>query len=104
MNESDVNIKHLARLANISIDEQQQVIFRRELSDILNMISGLKNVITDNITPLAHALSETQPLSQQQAPHRTDSITEQNQRDRLLNNAPCTEDGLYIVPSFMETE
>ena len=62
MNDYNIDIRHLAKLANISIDEQQQLIFRRELSDILDMISDLKNVSTDNIPPLAHALGEPQPL------------------------------------------
>ena len=97
MNNVTLDIQHLAKLANIGIQPQQESLLRQELEDIIDMIDLLQKADTTNIEPLSHPLDQTQPL-------RVDRVTESNQRDCLQQNAPEVNEGLFIVPQFVETE
>ena len=94
---NDINIAKLAQLTNLDLDESQQNVLHQELSEILTLINQLQEVNTDHIAPLAHPHDQGQPL-------RADRINEKDQRDVLQAGAPAVEDGLFIVPQFIETE
>ncbi|MDA0279688.1 MAG: aspartyl-tRNA(Asn)/glutamyl-tRNA(Gln) amidotransferase subunit C [Pseudohongiellaceae bacterium] len=85
-------IAHLARL-HISESETEEVTTR--ITDILTLIDQMQSVDTEAVEPLAHPLDLVQRL-------RADEITEENQRDRLQQLAPASEDGLYLVPKVLE--
>ena len=85
-------IAHLARL-HISESETEEVATR--ITDILSLIDQMQSVDTEAVEPLAHPLDLVQRL-------RADEITEDNQRDRLQQLAPASEDGLYLVPKVLE--
>jgi len=44
---------------------------------------------------MAHPLDAIQKL-------RVDEVSEENQRDKLLNIAPASEDGLFLVPKVID--
>jgi len=93
LEKSDVEkIAHLARL-QIDDNEAQEVAGR--ISSILDMIDQMQGIDTDAVTPLAHPFDAVQRL-------RPDVVTESNQRDYLQQNAPATQDGLYLVPKVIE--
>jgi len=93
LEKSDVEkIAHLARL-QIDDNEVQEVAGR--ISSILDMIDQMQGIDTDAVTPLAHPFDAVQRL-------RPDVVTESNQRDYLQQNAPATQDGLYLVPKVIE--
>ena len=85
-------IAHLAQL-RISEFETREVMTR--ITDILALIDQMKSVDTDAVEPLAHPLDLVQRL-------RADKITEENQRDKLQQLAPASEDGLYLVPKVLD--
>lgn len=85
-------IAHLARL-HISESETEEVTTR--ITDILTLIDQMQSVDTETVEPLAHPQDLVQRL-------RADEITEENQRDRLQQLAPASEDGLYLVPKVLE--
>ncbi|PCI80978.1 MAG: Asp-tRNA(Asn)/Glu-tRNA(Gln) amidotransferase GatCAB subunit C [SAR86 cluster bacterium] len=85
-------IAHLARL-HISESETEEVTTR--ITDILTLIDQMQSVDTEGVEPLAHPLDVVQRL-------RVDEITEEDQRDRLQQLAPASEDGLYLVPKVLE--
>lgn len=85
-------IAHLARL-HISESETEEVTTR--ITDILALIDQMQTVDTSAVEPLAHPLDLVQRL-------RADEITEENQRDRLQQLAPASEDGLYLVPKVLD--
>ena len=85
-------IAHLARL-HISESETEEVTTR--ITDILDLIDQMQSVNTEGVEPLAHPLDAVQRLC-------IDEITEENQRDRLQQLAPASEDGLYLVPKVLE--
>jgi len=85
-------IAHLARLG-ISADDVPE--YARNLSAILAFVEQLSRVDTTGVEPLAHPLEATQRL-------RPDAVTEQDEREKFLRNAPLTEAGLYLVPRVVE--
>jgi aspartyl-tRNA(Asn)/glutamyl-tRNA(Gln) amidotransferase subunit C len=87
-----LNIAHLARLnlAEHEVDKYQQ-----HLTKILDLAAQIQQVDTDGITPMSHPLKLTQRS-------RPDTVTEDNQRQRLLAGAPKTEAGVFLVPTVIE--
>lgn len=89
----DVNkIAHLARLA---INPQDVNQYAQNLSSILDLITQMNTLNTDQVMPMAHPLDQTQRL-------RQDLVTEVNQRELFQRIAPQVEDGLYLVPKVIE--
>ncbi|WP_281646800.1 Asp-tRNA(Asn)/Glu-tRNA(Gln) amidotransferase subunit GatC [Parendozoicomonas sp. Alg238-R29] len=86
------SVAHLARLS-ISEDEVRQT--TEQITAIMGLIDEMQAVDTNGIDPLAHPLDAVQRL-------RADEVTESNQREKLQNNAPATEDGLFLVPKVIE--
>ena len=90
-------ISHLTTLAQLEISPDEVDTVTRKIDHILEMIETVTRADTDHVKPLSHPLDTQQPL-------RTDKITETDQHTRYQKIAPSTENGLYIVPQFIETE
>jgi len=88
-------VKKVAHLARLRIDEQDIPGYTRDLSAILALAEQMQAVATEDVAPLAHPLDMTQRL-------RPDAVTETNQRELFQTNAPLTENGLYLVPKVIE--
>lgn len=88
-------VRNIAHLARLGIDEQDIPAYARNLSDILAFVEQLNAADTSDIAPLAHPLDATQRL-------RSDAVTEVDQRDHFQSIAPQVEAGLYLVPKVIE--
>ncbi|MEJ2646741.1 MAG: Asp-tRNA(Asn)/Glu-tRNA(Gln) amidotransferase subunit GatC [Gammaproteobacteria bacterium] len=88
-------VRKIAHLARLGIDEQDIPAYARNLSDILAFVEQLNAADTSDIAPLAHPLDATQRL-------RSDAVTEVDQRDHFQSIAPQVEAGLYLVPKVIE--
>ena len=88
-------VEKIAHLAQLHISEFETREVTARIIDILALIDQMKSVDTDAIEPLAHPLDLVQRL-------RADKITEGNQRDKLQQLAPASEDGLYLVPKVLD--
>ena len=95
MSISREDIENAAHLARIAIDEQTVATTTERIASVLTMVDQLQSMETSDIPPLAHPLDTVQRL-------RADSVTEDNQRESLLTNAPTQEDGLFLVPKVIE--
>jgi len=89
------DVEKIAHLARLQIDETKVPDYVSTLSSILDLITRLQAVDTDNIEPMAHPLDATQRL-------REDEVTETDKRDKYQAIAPATEAGLYLVPKVIE--
>ena len=89
------DVKKIANLARLQIDEADIPEYAKNLSNILGLVEQMDAVDTDNVLPMAHPLDAVQRL-------RTDEVTEQNQRDHFQKHAPKVENGLYLVPKVIE--
>ncbi len=85
----------IARLARLSIDEQDIPDYSDELSNILSLVERMNSVSSEGISPISHPLDLSARL-------RADKVTEKNQREKFQQNAPLTDDGCYLVPKVIE--
>lgn len=89
------DIKHLATLASITIDQQQLSQLTEDIQAIMQFVRQLESVDTNNISPLQHPLNTSQPL-------RADIPNNQDCSAELAAIAPHFVDNLYLVPKVID--
>lgn len=92
---ANIDIDHLARLAQLALSESEQMAVRQDLEKIIEMVDQMQAVDTEGVIPLAHPLETEQRL-------RPDVVTETVDRALYQNGAPATRDGLYLVPRVVD--
>jgi aspartyl-tRNA(Asn)/glutamyl-tRNA(Gln) amidotransferase subunit C len=85
-------IAHLARI-EVSDAEAQQTLL--QLNGIFELIEQMRAVDTAGIEPMSHPLGGSQRL-------RDDAVTEGDEREANMRNAPASEQGLFLVPKVIE--
>ncbi|HIP81668.1 MAG TPA: Asp-tRNA(Asn)/Glu-tRNA(Gln) amidotransferase subunit GatC [Leucothrix mucor] len=88
-------VKKIAFLARLSIKEENIEQYSQDLSSIFGLVEEMNAAKTDNIEAMAHPQDAMQRL-------RDDVVTEVNQREKLMSNAPNTQDGLFLVPKVLD--
>ncbi len=88
-------VKKIAKLVCLSVDEADMPSYATNLSNILELVAQMDAVDTTGVTPMSHPFDAVQRL-------REDVVTDFNRRDDFLGMAPKTEDGLYLVPKVIE--
>jgi aspartyl-tRNA(Asn)/glutamyl-tRNA(Gln) amidotransferase subunit C len=89
------DVRRVAGLARIAVDESEARAVLAQLNDVFGLIARMQAVDTRGIEPMSHALDLTQRL-------RRDVVTETDQHDRFQAIAPHVEGGLYLVPKVIE--
>ena len=89
------DIEKVAKLARIQITEEHIPEVTNSINDVLGLIDKMSSVDTSSVEPLANPHDAVQTL-------RTDEVTAINERDKLLSNAPASEEGLFLVPKVIE--
>lgn len=89
------DVKRIARLARIEIDDAQAQATQVQLNNIFGLIATMQAVDTQGIAPMAHAQEVTQRL-------RDDAVTETDRHAAFQAIAPAVENGLYLVPKVIE--
>jgi len=88
-------VKKIAFLARLSIQEENIEQYSQDLSNIFGLVEQMNATDVKKIEPMAHPQDAMQRL-------RDDVVTEENQREKLLSNAPLSEDGLFLVPKVLD--
>jgi aspartyl-tRNA(Asn)/glutamyl-tRNA(Gln) amidotransferase subunit C len=95
MSLSQDDVKRIARLARIEIDDVQAQATQAQLNSIFNLIATMQAVDTQGIAPMAHAQEVYQRL-------RDDAVTETDRHAAFQAIAPAVENDLYLVPKVIE--
>ena len=82
-------VEHVARLARLSLGAEERELFARQLEEILAWAESLQALEVSEVPPMAHPLSPE---------WREDAPREGLPRDRVLDAAPDTVEGLFRVP------
>jgi aspartyl-tRNA(Asn)/glutamyl-tRNA(Gln) amidotransferase subunit C len=91
----DDEVKAIAKLARIEIDNGDIPAFAKDLSQIIGFIAQMNTIDTHDVEPLAHPLEPVAVL-------RPDEVTETNNRDLYQSGAPQIKGGLYLVPKVID--
>ena len=95
MNISKQDVEHVAKLARLSLSEDEKQLFTRQLSDILTYIGKLNELDTENVEPTSHVLDLHTVL-------REDAVRESLNPEEVLSNAPDREGSFFKVPKIIE--
>lgn len=89
------DVKKIAHLARLGIDEKDVASYAKDLSGMLELMVQMGELDTDSVEPMAHPQDLMQRL-------RDDAVTEPDLRDKFQSIAPQTEAGLYLVPKVID--
>jgi aspartyl-tRNA(Asn)/glutamyl-tRNA(Gln) amidotransferase subunit C len=89
-------VKKIANLAKLHIEEREISTYAQHLSTILNFIEQISQVDTQDIEPMSH------PLENMSQRMREDKITETVNRDVFQALSAHHEAGLYLVPLVID--
>ena len=92
---TDQDIKRIAELSRIAVNEAEITDARAKLNSIFALIEKMQSVNTDGVEPMAHPQDVSLRL-------REDEVTETNRRDDFLALAPQAQDGMFLVPKVIE--
>jgi len=88
-------IKHVSKLARISVDDKKIDSLTKDLSSIFKFIEQLNELNTENVEPLSSILNE--PLRS-----RKDEINDGKIREKILKNSPKKNEEFFVVPKVIE--
>lgn len=88
-------IIHIAKLANLSLTDEEIDKYTNDMQEILTFANTVNNVNTDNIDELA-SLEENYNV------FRKDEVKAFGNREELLKNAPSQEDGMFKIPKVIK--
>ncbi|MDZ4198110.1 MAG: Asp-tRNA(Asn)/Glu-tRNA(Gln) amidotransferase subunit GatC [Kiritimatiellia bacterium] len=94
-NHKTIDVAHIARLARIGLREEEVPKLEEQLGRILTHVDRILAIDVSEIEPMAHAVAV-------QNVFREDMPSPVQPRERTLENAPATRDGLFIVPRILE--
>ncbi len=87
-------VERAAKIAMIKISEEEAVTLAKELTDIIEYVSMVKDVDTEGVPPTIHVL----PISNVM---REDEASSFGNREGLLSQGPETENGHFKVPRII---
>jgi aspartyl-tRNA(Asn)/glutamyl-tRNA(Gln) amidotransferase subunit C len=96
MNLTPDDVKKIARLARLALDESELPTYVASLSSIITMVEQLNAAEIAHIDPMAH------PLASQVQRLRPDVVADAEQREKYQRNAARVEAGLYLVPKVID--
>ena len=88
-------VKHISKLARISLDEKKVDSLSKDLTSIISFIEKLNTLNTDKITPLTSIINAS-------LKSRKDEIKDGKIRDQILKNSPEKNDEFFVVPKVIE--
>ena len=88
-------VKHISKLAKISLDEKKAKKFEADLNSIFKWIEQLNELKTENVEPLS-SIAETKLRL------RKDEIKTKNIKDEVLKNSPDENTDFFVVPKVVE--
>jgi aspartyl-tRNA(Asn)/glutamyl-tRNA(Gln) amidotransferase subunit C len=95
MSLSTADVRKVATLARLAMNDTEIEAARAQLSGIFELIAEMQAVDTTGIEPMSHAQDLSQRL-------REDIVSEANQRELFQSIAPQVESSLYLVPQVIE--
>ena len=88
-------VKKVAKLSRISLDDSKLESLSKDLDSILNFVEQLNKVETKKTEPLTSIVDKTlEP--------RNDKINDGKIKDQILKNSPDKNEEFFIVPKVVE--
>jgi len=92
---SNEEVKHIAKLAKLSLSDEEVEKYSKDLGDIATFVEQLNEIDISGVEPTAHILDKKNVF-------RKDEKKESFPREQILKNAPSKEAGCISVPKVVE--
>ena len=88
-------VKHISKLARISLDDKKIEGLAKDLSSIMKFIEKLNELNTENTIPLTSIINAS-------LKSRGDEVKDGEIRDQILKNSPDKNKEFFVVPKVIE--
>lgn len=88
---SDETIEYVGILAKLELSEEEREKAKTDMGRMLDYIDKLGEVDTSGVEPMSHVFPVENVF-------REDVVTNGDDRERLLSNAPQEKDGMFVAP------
>ena len=88
-------VKHIAKLARISLDEKKINSLSRDLTSIMKFIEKLNELNTEKTNPLTSIINAS-------LKSRKDQVIDGKIRDQILKNSPEKNEEFFVVPKVVD--
>jgi aspartyl-tRNA(Asn)/glutamyl-tRNA(Gln) amidotransferase subunit C len=88
-------VRRIAHLARIAVDDAEVPALQGELNAILAFVEQLQEVNVDGVEPMTSVM----PMEMKK---RADVVNDGEIADKIVANAPVTDDHFFLVPKVVE--
>ena len=92
---TDETIDYVGILAKLELSQEEKETAKRDMSRMLDYIDKLNQLDTTQVEPMSHIFSINNVF-------REDVVTNGDDRDNILKNAPEQKEGAFKVPRTVE--
>lgn len=93
----NINVQHIAKLANLEVAPEEEAKFEKQLSEILSMVGKLNEVDTTGV-------AETSQITGLENVTREDIPKESLTQEEALSGAVEQHNGLFMIKGIFEEE
>lgn len=88
-------IDYIGILAKLELSNEEKELAKSDMENVLNHMSKINELDTDGIEPMTNIYSYDNVF-------RDDVVTNGNDKDNMLSNAPSIKDNQYVVPRTVD--
>ena len=92
---TDETIEYVGILAKLDLSDEEKEQAKTDMGRMLDYIDKLGELDTSDVEPMSHVF----PV---QNVFREDVVTNGDEREQLLSNAPQEKDGMFVVPKTFD--
>lgn len=92
---SDETMEYVGILAKLELSAEEKEAAKKDMSRMLDYIDKLNELDTSGVEPMFHVFPVNNVF-------REDVVTNGDDRERILKNAPQQKDGAFKVPKTVE--
>lgn len=89
---TDETIDYVGILAKLELSAEEKEQAKKDLAEMLDYIDQLGELDTTGVEPMSHVFPVHNVF-------REDIVTNGDDRDKILKNAPEEKDGMFLVPN-----
>ncbi|MBO5113119.1 MAG: Asp-tRNA(Asn)/Glu-tRNA(Gln) amidotransferase subunit GatC [Lachnospiraceae bacterium] len=92
---SDETIEYVGILAKLELSDEEKEQAKKDMGSMLDYIDKLGELDTTGVEPMSHVFPVHNVF-------REDVVTNTDDRENILKNAPEEKDGMFVVPRTFE--
>ena len=92
---SDETIEYVGILAKLELSDEEQDQAKKDMANLLDYIDTLNELDTSGVEPMSHVFPVNNVF-------REDVVTNGDDREEILANAPEAKEGAFVVPKTFD--